>query len=65
MLEQVERRLIERALHHARQNKSRAAEMLSISRPRLYRRIKELGIPDIPEPTEEIPGPNARPAETP
>lgn len=55
MLTQVERRLIEQALARARQNKSRAAELLDISRPRLYRRIKELNIPDEPEPGEESP----------
>jgi len=43
MLEQLERRLIEQALQRARQNKSRAAELLEISRPRLYRRIKSWG----------------------
>jgi PAS domain S-box-containing protein len=57
LLNQLERRLIEQALQRARQNKSRAAELLEISRPRLYRRIKELNIPDLPEPPEE-PGPN-------
>lgn len=46
LLTQLERRLIEQALVRARQNKSRAAELLEISRPRLYRRIKELAIPD-------------------
>ena len=51
-LTQVERRLIEHALKQARQNKSRAAELLDISRPRLYRRIKELNIPDEPEAVE-------------
>jgi DNA-binding NtrC family response regulator len=45
-LETVERRLIEQALSRSRRNKSRAAELLDISRPRLYRRIKELNIPD-------------------
>jgi len=45
----LERRLIEQALTRARHNKSRAAELLEISRPRLYRRIKELNIPDVPE----------------
>lgn len=58
LLTQVERRLIEGALHRARQNKSRAAELLGISRPRLYRRIKELDLPDEPEPAEEHPSNN-------
>jgi DNA-binding NtrC family response regulator len=53
LLTQVERRLIEQALHRAGKNKSRAAELLGISRPRLYRRIKELNLPDEPEPGEE------------
>ncbi len=42
----LERRLIEDALRRARRNKSRAADLLAISRPRLYRRMRELGIPD-------------------
>ena len=53
LLTQVERRLIEYALQRARQNKSKAADLLGISRPRLYRRIKELGLPDEAEPAEE------------
>ncbi len=63
MLTQVERRLIEQALQRARQNKSRAAELLDISRPRLYRRIKELGIPDEPESADDAdsgPGANGK-----
>jgi transcriptional regulator with PAS, ATPase and Fis domain len=61
-LTQVERRLIERALQLARHNKSRAAELLEISRPRLYRRIKELNILDVGEPHEaEIPSGEAAP----
>jgi DNA-binding NtrC family response regulator len=55
LLTQVERRLIEQALARARQNKSRAAELLDISRPRLYRRIKELNIPDEDQSPEDIP----------
>ena len=51
-LTRLERRLIEQALQRARHNKSRAAELLDISRPRLYRRIKELGIPDADSPDE-------------
>jgi DNA-binding NtrC family response regulator len=57
ILTRVERRLIEQSLTRARQNKSRAAELLGISRPRLYRRIKELGLPDEPEATEEAASP--------
>jgi DNA-binding NtrC family response regulator len=55
LLTQVEKRLIETALSRARHNKSRAAEFLGISRPRLYRRIKELNIPDEGEPVCEPP----------
>jgi PAS domain S-box-containing protein len=54
MLTQVERRLIEQALVAARRNKSRAAEILDISRPRLYRRMKELNIPDESGPEDEV-----------
>ncbi|MDR3618520.1 MAG: sigma 54-interacting transcriptional regulator [Paludisphaera borealis] len=49
ILTDVERRLIENAMAKARRNKSRAAEILGVSRPRLYRRIKELNLPDEPE----------------
>lgn len=48
-LEAVERRLIEESLVKSRYNKSKAAELLDISRPRLYRRMKELGIADLCE----------------
>jgi PAS domain S-box-containing protein len=53
ILNQVERRLIETAMRQARRNKSRAADLLGISRPRLYRRIKELNLPDEPESADE------------
>jgi DNA-binding NtrC family response regulator len=46
LLTEIERRLIETALRQARSNKSRAADLLGISRPRLYRRMKELNLPD-------------------
>jgi DNA-binding NtrC family response regulator len=55
----IERRLIELALTRARHNKSRAADLLKISRPRLYRRIKELDLPDVPESTEAADDPSA------
>jgi DNA-binding NtrC family response regulator len=53
ILTRVERRLIEQSLARSRENKSRAAEILGISRPRLYRRIKELGLPFEPEPHDD------------
>jgi DNA-binding NtrC family response regulator len=53
LLTEVERRLIETALRQSRANKSRAAELLGISRPRLYRRIKELNLPDEGESADE------------
>ncbi len=53
MLTRVERRLIEKALERAGDNKSKAAKMLGINRPFLYRRIKELGIADVAETADE------------
>jgi DNA-binding NtrC family response regulator len=44
LLEQAERRLIQVALHRARGNKSRAAELLEVWRPRLLRRMEALGL---------------------
>jgi DNA-binding NtrC family response regulator len=44
LLEQAERRLIILALRKAQGNRSRAAELLSIWRPRLVRRMEALGI---------------------
>jgi transcriptional regulator with PAS, ATPase and Fis domain len=49
VLEQVERRLIQLALQRAKNNKTRAAQFLAIPRPRLYRRMKELGFEDVEE----------------
>jgi DNA-binding NtrC family response regulator len=54
LLTRVERRLIENALHRARNNKSRAADLLGISRPRLYRRMHELDLPDVPDNSDPL-----------
>ncbi len=61
LLERIEREQIELALVESRQNKARAAELLGINRPRLYRRMEALGIvdldakPDAPESTSANP----------
>jgi arginine utilization regulatory protein len=46
LLEETERRLIRLALRQAKGNKSRAADLLSIVYPRLFRRMQALGIED-------------------
>jgi DNA-binding NtrC family response regulator len=43
-LERVERELIRRALARAKSNKARAARLLGMTRPRLYRRMVQLGL---------------------
>lgn len=43
-LEQVEREHIELVLEQAKFNKKKAADILGITRPRLYRRLEQLGI---------------------
>lgn len=50
VLEKVERRLIELALRKARGNRSQAADLLSIWRARLLRRMEALGIDASPAP---------------
>jgi transcriptional regulator with PAS, ATPase and Fis domain len=44
LLEEAERRLMELAIRRAGGNKTRAADLLSIPRPRLWRRLKALGL---------------------
>lgn len=41
---QIERELIERAFTHAKKNKTKAAKLLGMTRPRLYRRLVQLGL---------------------
>ncbi|HTN74086.1 MAG TPA: helix-turn-helix domain-containing protein [Pirellulaceae bacterium] len=53
-LADVERELLTRALRRTRGNKARAAKLLGISRPRLLRRIEQLGIA-APTPTPRDP----------
>ncbi len=43
-LQRLETELINRALARAKGNKSRAAELLGLTRPRLYRRLVQLGL---------------------
>jgi transcriptional regulator with AAA-type ATPase domain len=43
-LAEIERELIERALQASRNNKTKAAELLGVNRPRLLRRLVQLGL---------------------
>lgn len=43
-LERIERELVERALLRSKGNKTRAAGLLGMTRPRLYRRLVQLGL---------------------
>ncbi len=49
-LQKIERKLIQQALDRASGNKTKAAELLGISRPRLYRRMEWFGLLDAEEP---------------
>lgn len=50
LLADVEREVIGRAMAQARNNKSKAAKLLGLTRPRLYRRLEELGLIEEDEP---------------
>ena len=43
-LAQIERELLERAMRRTKGNKAKAARMLGLTRPRLYRRLVQLGL---------------------
>jgi DNA-binding NtrC family response regulator len=43
-LGRVEKELIARAMRRAKGNKSKAAKLLGLTRPRLYRRLVQLGL---------------------
>ena len=45
-LAKIECELIERAMAQAKGNKTKAASMLGLNRPRLYRRLLQLGLID-------------------
>lgn len=47
VLADCEKELLQRALAETRNNLSRAAELLGINRPRLYRRLEQLGLLEI------------------
>ncbi len=44
LLARIEKELIERALKRSKGNKSKAAKLLGLTRPRLYRRLVQLGL---------------------
>jgi transcriptional regulator with AAA-type ATPase domain len=53
-LAQIEKELLARALRAARGNKSKAAQLLGINRPRLLRRLSQLGLIGPPVPAENV-----------
>ncbi len=52
-LAEIERELVQRAMQQAKGNKTKAASLLGLNRPRLYRRLFQLGL--IEEETEDAP----------
>ena len=53
LVERVERREIEKALHRAQGNKTRASDLLGISRFTLQRKLEKYGMEDRAAPDEE------------
>ena len=54
-LARIEEELIRRALNQAKGNKTKAAQLLGMTRPRLYRRLVQLGLAEEGEETSEKP----------
>jgi DNA-binding NtrC family response regulator len=52
-LARVERELIDRAMTQAKGNKAKAARLLGMTRPRLYRRLVQLGMEEAPGTSDE------------
>ncbi len=53
-LAEIESELVKRALRRAGGNKTRAAQLLGISRPRFYRRLVQLGLEQGPVEAEDV-----------
>jgi len=65
-LQSLEVELIGRALKTARGNKAKAARLLGMTRPRLYRRLEQLGLIELPTPKFGVPNDDvAAPEDTP
>ena len=54
-LEEIQRELIARTLARTRNNRSKAAELLGVSRPRLLRLIEQLGLQAAPAELDDQP----------
>ena len=55
-LAEIEKELLRRALQRAKGNKTRAARLVGLTRPRFYRRLVQLGLEDGPVVFEEATG---------
>jgi len=56
-LAEVEAELIGRALKRVKGNKAKAARLLGLTRPKLYRRLEQLGLDQSPTPEDFVPEP--------
>ncbi|MBN2296676.1 MAG: sigma-54-dependent Fis family transcriptional regulator [Pirellulales bacterium] len=50
---QIERELLQRAMWRSKGNKAKAARMLGLNRPRLYRRLIQLGLEKAPDKSDQ------------